>query len=101
MSSYNRVNGQYVCNSRELLTGVLREDWGFSGVVMSDWGATDPCSHSEGINAGNDLIMPGYKANSKQLYADLKAGKLSRDALNRSAGRVLELVFKSETCRDF
>lgn len=101
MSSYNKVNGTYVCNSKELLTGVLREDWGFSGVVMSDWGATDPCSHSEGINAGTDLIMPGYKANSKQLYADLKAGKLSRDALNRSAGRVLELVFKSETCRDF
>lgn len=101
MSSYNRVNGQYVCNSRELLTGVLREDWGFRGVVMSDWGATDPCSHAEGINAGNDLIMPGSPANAKELYEDLKTGKLDREALNRSAGRILELIFKSETCKDF
>ena len=101
MSSYNRVNGEYVCNSRRLLTDILRKEWGFTGLVMSDWGATDPCSHAESVNAGNDLIMPGSKAVAKKLESDLKAGKLDRAALHRSAGRVLELVFRSETCRDF
>ena len=101
MSSYNQVNGKYVCNDPELLTGVLREEWGFGGLVMSDWNATDPASHVVAINAGNDLIMPGGAAVRKALLAGLKNGTLDRAALDRSAGRVLELIFKSETCKDF
>lgn len=101
MSSYNRVNGTYVCNNGELCTRVLREEWGFKGLVMSDWNATDQCSHAAAINAGNDLIMPGSGAVEKALQKALKAGELDRDALNTSAGRVLELIFKSETCRNF
>ena len=101
MSSYNRVNGKHVCNTRELLTDILREEWGFEGLVMSDWTATDHCSHAEAVNAGNDLIMPGTKKVTNTLLKDLAAGKLDRTALNASAGRVLELIFKSETCRTF
>lgn len=101
MSSYNRVNGQYVVNSPDLLTGVLREEWGFTGLVMSDWTATDQCSHAAAVNAGNDLIMPGRKDVAKALADALQAGELDKDALERSAGRVLELIFKSETCRHF
>ena len=101
MSSYNQVNGRYVCNDMELLTGVLREEWGFGGLVMSDWNATDPASHVVAINAGNDLLMPGGAAVRKALLAGLKNGTLDRAALDRSAGRVLELIFKSATCKDF
>lgn len=101
MSSYNRVNGKYVCNTEELLTDVLRDEWDFKGLVMSDWNATDQCSYAEAIHAGNDLIMPGTKGVAKTLYNDLKAGKLDRAALNRSAVRVLEMIFASETCKDF
>lgn len=101
MSSYNRVNGKYVCNSFDFCARVLRQEWGFKGLVMSDWNATEPCSYAEAINAGNDLIMPGTPAVAKQLEKDLKAGVLRRDALNLSAGRVLELIFKSETCKEF
>ena len=101
MSSYNRVNGKYVCNTEELLTNVLRDEWNFKGLVMSDWNATDQCSYAEAIHAGNDLIMPGTKEVAKTLYNDLKAGKLDRAALNRSAVRVLEMIFASETCKDF
>lgn len=101
MSSYNRVNGKYVCNTEELLTNVLRDEWNFKGLVMSDWNATDQCSYAEAIHAGNDLIMPGTKGVAKTLYNDLKAGKLDRAALNRSAVRVLEMIFASETCKDF
>lgn len=101
MSSYNRVNGKYVCNSFGFCTRVLRQEWGFKGLVMSDWNATEQCSYAEAINAGNDLIMPGTPAVTKQLEKDLKAGALYRDALNLSAGRVLELIFKSDTCKEF
>lgn len=101
MSSYNRVNGTYVCNNRELCTRVLREEWGFDGLVMSDWNATDQCSHAGAINAGNDLIMPGNGAVEKALKQALKNGELDQEALNTSAGRVLELIFKSESCKNF
>ena len=101
MSSYNRVNDRYVCNARELCTDVLRREWGFQGVVMSDWNATDQCSPAEAVNAGNDLIMPGNARVRKALRRALKAGTLRTDALNTSAGRVLEMVFQSATCKDF
>ena len=68
---------------------------------MSDWNATEQCSYAEAVNAGNDLIMPGTPAVAKKLEADLKAGRLNREDLNVSAGRVLELVFKSKTCESF
>lgn len=101
MSSYNRVNGRYVCNSFDFCTRVLRQEWGFEGLVMSDWNATEQCSYAEAINAGNDLIMPGTPAVTKKLLADLKEGKLRREALELSAGRVLELIFGSDTCKGF
>ena len=101
MSSYNRVNGKHVCNTRELLTEILRSEWGFDGLVMSDWNATEQCSHADAINAGNDLIMPGTKKVTKALLEDLASGNLNRAALDVSAGRVLELIFRSKTCKDF
>ena len=101
MSSYNRVNGKHVCNTYDLCTKVLRKEWGFSGLVMSDWNATEQCSYAEAINAGNDLIMPGGNNVVKKLLSDLKEGKLDKNALNNSAARVLELIYKSDTCKDF
>lgn len=101
MSSYNKVNDVYVCNSREFCTDILREEWGFDGVLMSDWNATDQCSHSEAINAGNDLIMPGNSTVAKSLKTALKEGRLNKQALENSAGRILEMLFASDTCKDF
>ncbi len=101
MSSYNRVNGRYVVNDANLIEGVLREEWDYQGLVMSDWNSADQCTYFGAVNAGNDLIMPGSKAVSRKLEQDLDEGRLDRAALNRSAGRVLELVFKSDTCKNF
>ena len=101
MSSYNKVNGMHVCNSFNLLTGVLRNEWGYDGLVMSDWNATEQCSCALAINAGNDLIMPGTGHNRKQLLKMLADGRLRLDALNTSAARVLTLILKSETARGF
>lgn len=101
MSSYNKVNDIYVCNSRAFCTDVLRDEWGFEGAVMSDWNATDQCSYAEAINAGNDLIMPGNGAVKKALKVALKDGTLNKQSLDISAGRILEMVFASDTCKGF
>lgn len=101
MSCYNRVNGLHVCNNRDLLDRVLRKEWGFSGLVMSDWTATNQCSHAEAINSGNDLIMPGDRSVRKALKNALKTGQLDRRALDRSAARVLEMIFRSAVYADF
>ena len=101
MTSYNKVNGEYVNNSQHFCTDILRKEWGFDGLIMSDWNATEQSSHSQAINSGNDLLMPGNNGVIKKLERDLKDGKLNKEALTKSAGRVLELIFKSETCKDF
>ncbi len=101
MSCYNLVNGTYVCNSRELVTGVLRDEWGFDGLVMSDWSACDKATYYGAINAGNDLIMPGNEQIQKKLLQELKEGKVDRTALDISVSRVLELIFKSEVNKNF
>ncbi len=101
MSCYNLVNGIYVCNSREMVTNILRDEWGFDGLVMSDWTACDPATYYGAINSGNDLIMPGHETTQKKLYKDLKEGRVDRAALDISVTRVLELIFKSEVNKNF
>lgn len=101
MSSYNRVNGLHVCNDSKLLTGVLRDEWGYEGLVMNDWNATEQCSYAKAINAGNDLIMPGTSGVRKALEKALKDGSLGKNALDTAASRVLNLVFNSATADDF
>ena len=92
MSSYNRLNGIYTANSRELLTDILRCEWGFDGVVMTDWmGLADDGAC---IAAGNDLIMPGSGANERAILRALRRGRITKDQLSRCAGNVLKAVEK-------
>jgi beta-glucosidase len=94
MASYNLINGTYACDNEELLTGILREEWGFDGLVMSDWGATN--DRVAGVRAGMDLEMPGSRgAFDPELRAALADGRLARRELERSAQRVLSLVAAS------
>ena len=97
MSSYNLVNGTHTAESRELLTDIVRGEWGFGGLVMSDWfGGEDPVAM---LNAGNDVLMPGTGGQEAALRSALASGKLSRAALDVSVTRVLELILKSNTFR--
>lgn len=91
MTSYNKVNGVYANNSYDLLTKVLRNEWGFDGVVMTDWFATgkNVGSHSDAIEAGNDLIMPGGKGVVRELKKKLKTGELDKTSLRRCAANVI------------
>ena len=93
MASYNQINGTYSCENKWLLTDVLRNEWGFKGLVVSDWGA---CSRlSEAINAGMDLEMPDtYGNHGKLLKRDLANGKVSKEAFDRAVSLITEMSDK-------
>ena len=94
MCSYNRVNGVYASQNRWLLTEVLREEWGFEGLVVSDWGAV--VDRVEAVRAGLDLTMPGPDtAGDKALVEAVGDGRLPAAALAQSADRVRSLVDKA------
>ena len=93
MCSYNRLNGTLNSQNQRLLTDILRNEWGFAGVVMSDWGAV--ADHVAAIKAGLDLEMPGKGAvSSKEIIAAVNEGRLEESTLNRSALRVLKMAAK-------
>lgn len=91
MCSYNRINGTFASQNHRLLTGILREEWGFDGVVMTDWGAT--CDRVEGLLAGCDLDMPGgVWHNRKSIIEAARSGKLPPHVLDESVKRMLNLI---------
>ena len=93
MSSYNRINGTFASENKWLLTDVLRSEWGFAGIVMSDWGGTH--DRIAGIRAGEDLEMPGDTAVSlKKVYDALRDGSLSEDEANTCISRILSTTEK-------
>lgn len=90
MASYNRLNGVYTTQSKWLLTRVLREEWGFDGLVMTDWGAGD--NPVEQIRAGVDLIMPGSDEQVSWILEALRRGVLDMRDLDRAVRNVLRLI---------
>ena len=90
MSSYNLINGNHTSTSYELLTEMLRGEWGFKGMVTTDWGVHS--AHSDEIKAGNDLKMGD--GDPAELRAAYESGKLTRADLEKSVRRVLELALK-------
>ncbi|MDR2546903.1 MAG: glycoside hydrolase family 3 C-terminal domain-containing protein [Lachnospiraceae bacterium] len=94
MSSYNKLNGIYTANHYDLLTRVLRHEWGFDGLVMTDWLATaKKCADAAlCLKAGNDLIMPGMKRDKKRILRALKKGIISENDLRRSTARVVRAI---------
>lgn len=94
MSAYNKINGVYCANNRELCTDILRGEWGFEGIVMTDWLSTgeDRADEAGCLNAGVDLIMPGGKKVIKALLKASHEGRLSDETLRQSCGRVLEQI---------
>ncbi len=94
MCSYNKINGEYSSQNKELLTDILREKWGFEGLVVSDWGAVD--DRAGGVLAGLDLEMPGSMGkNDKAIVKAVEDGRLTMEELDKCVRRVLELVQKS------
>ncbi|KAJ4253956.1 hypothetical protein NW762_010355 [Fusarium torreyae] len=99
MTSYNRVNGEYCADSNHLINNVLREEWGFSGAVVSDWLGT--YSTSKAVIAGLDLEMPGpTRWRGKELLKELEEGLISEDCIDQSVQRILQLATKTGRFED-
>lgn len=93
MSSYNKINGTYTSESPKLLTDILRKEWNFQGLVMSDWfGGNDAPAM---IRAGNDLLEPGTRLQWNALIEAQESGALSEEAINTSVRRLLKLILGS------
>lgn len=95
MSAYNGVNGTPSSEHSALLTDVLRGEWGYDGVVMTDWFAgKDPVAQ---LKAGNDLLMPGMPERTQQIKAAINDGRLTEADLDTNVKRIVEMVLKSPT----
>ncbi len=96
MCAYNKVNGEYASENKQLLTDIPRGEWGYQGLIMSDWGAVN--DRVKGLNAGLDLEMPGDIGHNRQAIVDaVKDGRVSEETLNTSARRVLEMIYNTVT----
>ncbi|MDR3344569.1 MAG: glycoside hydrolase family 3 C-terminal domain-containing protein [Oscillospiraceae bacterium] len=94
MCAYNKINGEYCSQNSRLLTDILRGEWGYDGLVMSDWGAV--CNRAKGVAAGLDLEMPSSgEENTRKILDAIRAGELSENALNSCCERVVALIQKS------
>ena len=96
MSAYNKVNGVYAQGNKDLLTDILRNDWGFKGIVETDWiGIREDLPVEQEVAAGNDLLMPGYPAQVKAIVDAVKTGKLDIKDVDRNVRRMLEYIVKT------
>ncbi len=95
MCAYNRVNGTYCSEHPRLLTEILREEWGFDGIVISDWGAVN--DRVDGLKAGLELEMPGsHGIRDKEIVTAVKNNQLSEEVLNEAVRRLLKIIFKAK-----
>ena len=95
MTSYNRINGVYSANNPDLCTVLLRQEWGFGGLVMTDWNTTVPADGSTPWRcaaAGNDIIMPGNPGDDADIRRALRSGELSEEAVRAAAGHLIALT---------
>ncbi|MDO4490198.1 MAG: glycoside hydrolase family 3 C-terminal domain-containing protein [Lachnospiraceae bacterium] len=102
MSAYNEVNGSYANENRHLLVDILREEWGFDGIVVTDWGASN--DHTEGVKCQSNVEMPNPGHDSARgLLSDLKAGKITEAEIDRAITPVIEaaIYFKENQRKEF
>ena len=98
MTSYNLINGVHAANNYDLCTKAARDEWGFAGLIMTDWTTTengDSCTASGCMRAGNDLIMPGARSDRENLIKELNEGTLKMEELKACISRLTDTVWKS------
>jgi beta-glucosidase len=99
MSSYNYINSTYTSESKDLLTTILRNEWGFKGYVMTDWfGGKSAVAQ---VNAGNDQLMPGTTIQTKEIIEGVKSGKITMAQLDKNVTHILNIILKSPTFKGY
>lgn len=102
MSAYNKVNGEFAQGNKDLLTVILRDDWGFKGIVMTDWiGKRKGLLTTSEVAAGNDLMMPGYAEQAEDIVKGVKDGTLKIEDVDRNVRRMLEYIVKTPRFRGY
>lgn len=103
MTSYNKINGVYAPNNYDLCTTILRNEWGFDGVVMTDWFSTSKGSGDTAacMAAGNDLIMPGGNGFKKEILTGLKNGTVKEEDLKRCCANVVKAILSSNIQQEY
>ncbi|MCW3807742.1 glycoside hydrolase family 3 N-terminal domain-containing protein [Plebeiibacterium marinum] len=99
MSSYNKINGTYASENYDLLTTILRKEWGFNGLVMTDWFAGRDFAAQ--VKAGNDLLMPGRKREVRSVSKALKEKTLAEVELDRNVEKILNVILRTPAFRDY
>ena len=102
MASYNKINGQFSMGNHDLLTKILRDDWGYKGIVMTDWiGIRQGLPTITEVQAGNDLMEPGQPAQVKEIIEGVKSGKLDIADVDRNVRRMLEYIVKTPSFHQY
>ena len=102
MASYNQVNGEYSMGNHDLLTKILRDDWGYKGIVMTDWiGIREGLKTIDEVHAGNDLMEPGQPAQVEEIIKGVKEGKLAIADVDRNVRRMLEYIVKTPSFHQY
>ncbi len=99
MSAYNKINGVYASENKWLLEDVLRDEWGFKGIVVSDWDAG--MDGAAQIKAGNDIVQPGYEVQYNAIIQAVKKGTLTEAELNRNVKRILQYIVKTSAYKQY
>ena len=99
MTSYNKLNGPYAVQNYELLTTIVRDEWGWKGMYVSDWNAGDDAVAA--MKAGNDMLQPGQDKQYEAILAAAKSGELSMEVLNANVKRILEYIVKTHNFKGY
>ena len=100
MTSFNKINGVFAGGSKDLCTHILREEWGFEGAVVTDWGDMDVVvDGADAVAAGNDIVMPGGPPVIRQILKGLKEGRVTREEMERAVSHLLSMMRKINSDR--
>lgn len=102
MASYNRINGIYAQCDRRLLTDILRNEWGFNGIVITDWiGVRQDLPIEDAVHSGDDLMMPGVPAQVTNIVQAVNDGRLDIEDINLNVTRILEYIVKTQNFKGY